>query len=39
MEVPGIDIVGVPWGVFERWFSDVWTPGKHVAPRRPYRRG
>lgn len=31
MELPGLDIVGVPWGIFEQWFADVWTPGKHVA--------
>lgn len=31
MEVPGIDIVGVPFGIASRWLEDVWTPGSHFA--------
>lgn len=31
MEVPGIDIVGVPFGIASRWLADVWHPGKHFA--------
>lgn len=31
VEVPGIDIVGVPFGIAMQWLSDTWTPGKHFA--------
>ena len=30
-EAPGVNIVGVPFGIFLRWFAEVWTPGKHAA--------
>ena len=31
MEVPGIEIVGVPFKIAVQWLSDTWTPGKHMA--------
>lgn len=29
--VPGVDVVGVPFGVFLPWLAQAWTPGKHFA--------
>ena len=26
-----MEVIGVPWGTFEAWFSDTWQPGEHIA--------
>jgi len=30
-EQPPAIVTGVEWGIFLRWFADVWHPGQHVA--------
>jgi len=32
-------VVGVSWGTFDKWFSEVWQPGEHMALIGPTGQG